>query len=40
MSIVGYIGVAYLLEPVTEDMYEAHLIEHHTGVPGADEGGH
>lgn len=34
MSIVGYIGVANFLEPATEAMYEAHLIEHHTEMPG------
>lgn len=30
MSIVGYIGVAYYLEPMTDKLYDAHLIEHHT----------
>ena len=33
MSIVGYIGVAFFLEPVTEDMYDAHLIQHHDNEP-------
>lgn len=30
MSIVGYIGVAYYLEAMTQKLYDAHLIEHHT----------
>ena len=29
MSIVGYLGVAYLLEPMTDKLYDAHLIGHH-----------
>ncbi|WP_262691312.1 sodium/proton antiporter NhaB [Kordiimonas aestuarii] len=29
MSIVGYLGVAYLLEPMTDKLYESHFIEHH-----------
>ncbi|WP_417450806.1 sodium/proton antiporter NhaB [Kordiimonas sp.] len=29
MSIVGYFGVSYLLEPMTEKLYENHYIEHH-----------
>lgn len=36
MSIVGYVAVANFLEPVTEQMYDAHLIEHHTELPGQD----
>lgn len=39
MSIVGYIGVANFLEPATEAMYEAHLIEHHTEMPGQESSG-
>lgn len=34
MSIVGYIGVANFLEPMTEKLYEGHYIEHHTEMPG------
>lgn len=30
MSIVGYIGVSTLLQPLTDDLYDAHLIEHHS----------
>jgi len=33
MSIVGYLAVVTLLEPVTQKLYDAHLIEHH--VPSA-----
>ncbi|NVJ69900.1 MAG: sodium/proton antiporter NhaB [Alphaproteobacteria bacterium] len=29
MSIVGYIGVSTLLEPMTDKLYEGHYIEHH-----------
>lgn len=36
MAITGYFAVAYLLEPLTQDLYDAHLIEHHTALPGAD----
>lgn len=38
MSIVGYIGVSTFLQPMTEDLYEAHLIEHHTETPGENSG--
>jgi NhaB family Na+:H+ antiporter len=34
MSIVGYIGVANFLEPMTDKLYESHLIGHHTEMPG------
>jgi len=30
MSIVGYIGVSSFLQPLTDDLYDAHLIEHHS----------
>ncbi|WP_374764657.1 sodium/proton antiporter NhaB [Yunchengibacter salinarum] len=41
MAITGFLAVVYLLEPATEYMYDAHLIEHHTELPGeASEGGH
>ena len=36
MSIVGYIGVSTFLQPYTQDMYDANLIEHHTGTPGGE----
>lgn len=36
MSIVGYIGVSTFLQPMTQDLYDAHLIEHHTEVPGVE----
>ncbi len=39
MSIVGYIGVSTLLQPYTQDMYDAHLIEHHTETPGGESDG-
>ncbi|RMB04912.1 sodium/proton antiporter NhaB [Eilatimonas milleporae] len=34
MSIVGFLSVAYLLAPATEYLYDAHLIQHHTELPG------
>ena len=34
MSITGFIAVMYLLQPMTEAMYDAHLISHHTEMPG------
>lgn len=42
MAITGYLGVAFLLEPMTDRMYDMHLIEHHTELPGqaSDNGGH
>ncbi len=39
MSIVGYIGVANFLQPMTDKMYDMHLIEHHVAVPGAESEG-
>jgi len=39
MSIVGYIGVSTFLEPMTADLYEAQLIEHHVEIPGQDSEG-
>jgi len=30
MSIVGYLTVANLLQPMTDKLYDAHLIEHHS----------
>lgn len=36
MAITGYLAVAYLLQPLTQDLYDAHLIEHHTGLPGVE----
>lgn len=30
MSIVGYIGVSMFLEPLTQDLYDGHYIEHHS----------
>lgn len=41
MSIVGFIGVTYFLEPMTQKLYDGHYIEHHTELPGQKkEGGH
>lgn len=34
MAITGLLGVMYLLQPMTEVLYDAHLIEHHTEMPG------
>lgn len=39
MSIVGYLAVANLLEPMTDKLYEANLISHHTGTTEAAPGG-
>lgn len=36
MSITGLLAVMYLLTPATEYMYDNHLINHHTAMPGAD----
>ena len=43
MSITGFIAVLFLLQPMTDKMYDAHLIEHHAEMPGEDAsttGGH
>ncbi|UTW57734.1 sodium/proton antiporter NhaB [Kordiimonas sp. SCSIO 12603] len=41
MSIVGYIAVANFLQPITQDLYDAHLIEHHSAtVDTTSKGGH
>ncbi|NVJ96815.1 MAG: sodium/proton antiporter NhaB [Alphaproteobacteria bacterium] len=41
MSLVGYIGVANFLEPMTDKLYEGHYIEHHSEKVGeAPAGGH
>ncbi|MCK0070981.1 sodium/proton antiporter NhaB [Kordiimonas laminariae] len=41
MSIVGYIAVANFLQPMTQDLYDAHLIEHHSAtVDTTSKGGH
>ncbi|MEX0299775.1 MAG: sodium/proton antiporter NhaB, partial [Kordiimonas sp.] len=40
MSIVGYIGVSVFLQPLTQDLYDAHLIEHHTEIPSVEGSGH
>ncbi len=34
MSLVGFFAVSNFLEPVTEKLYEANLIGHHTELPG------
>ena len=34
MSIVGYIGVSNFLQPMTDQLYDAHLIEHHVATEG------
>ncbi len=39
MSIVGYIGVSMFLQPMTQDLYDAHLIEHHTEKPSTEASG-
>lgn len=39
MSIVGYIGVANFLQPMTDRMYDAHVIQHHTELPGQESEG-
>lgn len=39
MSIVGYIGVSNFLQPYTQEMYDMHLIEHHTEMPGGESDG-
>lgn len=36
MSIVGFIGVSNFLQPLTQEMYDMHLIEHHTEIPGVE----
>lgn len=36
MAITGYFAVAYLLQPLTADLYDAHMIEHHVAVPGVE----
>ena len=41
MSIVGYIAVANFLQPMTQELYDAHLIEHHSAtVDTTSKGGH
>lgn len=32
MSIVGFLAIIYLLNPITDFMYENHIIEHHKAV--------
>lgn len=34
MAITGFFAVVYLLVPATEVLYDMHLIEHHTELPG------
>lgn len=39
MAITGYLAVQNLLVPLTDDLYDMHLIEHHTEMPGETTGG-
>jgi len=38
MAITGYIAVVYLLEPMTQDLYDSHKIEHHAAGEMVSEG--
>ncbi len=40
MSITGFIAVLYLLNPATDALYDAHLIEHHSAAPSQDAPAH
>ena len=40
LAIVGLLATYWGLSDATQWLYDMHLIEHHTGVPGADNSGH
>ncbi len=40
MSITGYLAVIYLLQPMTDVMYDKHIIEHHSAVTHIEEPAH